>query len=90
MIKNRTVPKGLIQDVQKGFRLLDNGQIIVDIPRDEYGFNRWRNVALPMRYRLVCFSSGEIWGSSVSFDGRSGMEAQRIGVWIFAGGLPGW
>lgn len=50
------VPKGLIQDVQKGFRLLDNGHIIVDIPRDEYGFNRWRNVASHCATALFVFS----------------------------------
>jgi len=38
-------PKGMIQDIQKYFRLLENGHVIVDIPKDECGFNSWRNVA---------------------------------------------
>lgn len=48
-------PKGVIQDIQKGFRLLGNGHIIVDIPRDEYGFNRWRNVASHCATALMVF-----------------------------------
>ena len=48
-------PKGLIQDVQKGFCLLENGHVIVDIPKDEYGFNRWRNVASHCATALMVF-----------------------------------
>lgn len=55
MTKSRTVPKGLIRDVRKGFRLLENGNIIVDITKDEYGFNRWRNVASHCATALFVF-----------------------------------
>lgn len=74
-------PKGLIQDVQKGFRLLENGHIIVDIPRGEYGFNRWRNVASHCATALFVFPRkkfGEYLGRLVE-DLEGKINALRFG-----------